>query len=242
MPRFRFSLALAVLVLASLMLTGPAGAGGPTSALLAVPGQGKTASLYYTDPEYDALAGLVGIDSEAGVGKVDKSGRRHDFAPGVTVTWLIHDVLPWRVDQIYLDGPGAPWIATQVSLDDGTPMDGPVVWHQPASPAELVTLLDRLGVGGASHEAGEPTGVEGGPALPAAADPAPSPDEPVSAAVSSHGGVWWALGGLAGCVLLTGLWVRRHRAATTTSHETGEEAVDASGTVREELTWPAPRG
>ena len=65
MHRVRASLSLAVLVAASLLLAAPAQAGGPTSALLSVPGQGKTASLYYTDPEYDALAGLVG-SSRAG--------------------------------------------------------------------------------------------------------------------------------------------------------------------------------
>lgn len=240
MPRFHVCLAVAVLVLASLMLTGPADAGGPTSALLSVPGQGKTASLYYTDPDYDALAGLVGIESEAGIGKVDESGRSHDNGPGVTVTWLIHDVMPWRVDHIYLEGTGAPWIATQVSLGGGTPMDGPVVWHQPASPAELVTLLDRLGVGKASRVAGDSSGVAGAP-LPAAVEPAPSPNGQDPGVVSSYAGAWWALGGLAVCVLLTGLWVRRHRAGTTTSREPGDENVDAPEPVGEELLWPAPR-
>ena len=44
MLRFRASLTVAVLVAASLMLSVPASAGGPTSALLSVPGEGKTAS------------------------------------------------------------------------------------------------------------------------------------------------------------------------------------------------------
>ncbi|HEY9378950.1 MAG TPA: hypothetical protein VIQ02_17885, partial [Jiangellaceae bacterium] len=115
MHRFRASLIVAFLVAASLMLSVPASAGGPTSALLSVPGEGKTASLYYTDPEYVALADLVGIDSETETGKVDRSGLGHDNGPGVTVTWLIHDVMPWRVDHIYLQGEGAPWITTQAS-------------------------------------------------------------------------------------------------------------------------------
>ena len=161
MHRFRASLTVAVLVAASLMLSVPASAGGPTSALLSVPGEGKTASLYYTDPEYVALADLVGIDSETGTGKVDQSGLGHDNGPGVTVTWLIHDVTPWRVDHIYLNGEGAPWIATQVSGESGMTWDSPVVWHQPASAAELVALLDKLGVGEASREAGDFSGVAG---------------------------------------------------------------------------------
>ena len=54
----------------------PAAAGGPTSALLSVPGEGKTASLYYTDPEYDALADLVGVTSAGGAGTGGPVGRR----------------------------------------------------------------------------------------------------------------------------------------------------------------------
>ena len=216
MHRFRASLTVAVLVAASLMLSVPASAGGPTSALLSVPGEGKTASLYYTDPEYVALADLVGIDSETGTGKVDQSGLGHDNGPGVTVTWLIHDVTPWRVDHIYLNGEGAPWIATQVSGESGMTWDSPVVWHQPASAAELVALLDKLGVGEASREAGDFSGVAGAP-LPAPAEPAPAPAEPAPAEASPFAGIWWGLGGLAGGVLLTMLWMRRSRADTDAS-------------------------
>ena len=133
MSRVRASLSLAVLVAASLLLAAPAQAGGPTSALLSVPGQGKTASVYYTDPEYDALACLVGVTS--GTGTVDSSGRSHAAGAGVTVTWLIHDVMPWRVDHIYLTGEGAPWIATQLSDESGGIWDSEVVWHQPTAPS-----------------------------------------------------------------------------------------------------------
>ena len=49
---------LAAVLLSALALSAsPAVAGGPTSALLSIPGAGSTASLYYTDPEYDELAG-----------------------------------------------------------------------------------------------------------------------------------------------------------------------------------------
>jgi hypothetical protein len=233
--RFRASLTVALLVAASLMLSVPASAGGPTSALLSVPGEGKTASLYYTDPEYVALADLVGIDSETGPGKVDQSGLGHDNGPGVTVTWLIHDVTPWRVDHIYLNGEGAPWIATQVSGESGMTWDSPVVWHQPASAAELVALLDKLGVGEASREAGDFSGVAGAP-LPAPAEPAPAPAEPAPAEASPIAGIWWGLGGLAGGVLLTMLWMRRSRADTEASPDSGNEHAETPGlVVAEEL-------
>ena len=75
MHRVRASLIVAVLVAASLLLAGPAQAGGPTSALLSVPGSGKTASLYYTDAEYDALADLVGVTSAPGPARsTDRAG------------------------------------------------------------------------------------------------------------------------------------------------------------------------
>ncbi len=235
MHRFRASLTVALLVAASLMLSRPASAGGPTSALLSVPGEGKTASLYYTDPEYDALADLVGIESETGTGKVDQSGLGHDNGPGVTVTWLIHDVTPWRVDHIYLEGKGAPWIATQVSGESGMNWDSPVVWHQPASAAELVALLDKLGVGEASRDAGDFSGVAGAP-LPAPAEPAPAPAEPAPAEASPFAGIWWGLGGLAGGVLLTVLWMRRSRADTDASPDPGNEHAETPGlVVAEEL-------
>jgi hypothetical protein len=231
--RFRVSLIVALLVAASLMLSGPASAGGPTSALLSVPGEGKTASLYYTDPEYVALADLVGIESETGTGKIGRSGLGHDNGPGVTVTWLIHDVSPWRVDHIYLEGEGAPWIATQVSGESEMTWDSPVVWHQPASAAELVALLDKLGVGEASREAGDFSGVAGAP-LPAPAEPAPAPAEPAEA--SPFAGIWWGLGGLAGGVLLIVLWMRRSRVDTDASPDPGSEHTETPGlVVAEEL-------
>lgn len=230
MHRFRASLTVALLLVVFLTSFGPAAAGGPTSALLSVPGEGKTASLYYTDPEYDALAGLVGINSETGTGEVDRSGRDHDNGPGVTVTWLIHDVSPWRVDHIYPEGDGAPWIATQVAGEGETIWDSPVVWHQPESGAELMVLLDKLGVGEAAREADDFSGVAGAP-VPAPAEPAA--DEPARAESSGVAGVWWALGGLLAGVLATLLGMRlRRRNAPDAGATTAIDPEDAdAGTV-----------
>jgi hypothetical protein len=241
--RFRASLIVALLVGASLMLSGPASAGGPTSALLSVPGEGATASLYYTDPEYDALANLVGTGTSTGTetGDIDKSGVGHENGPGVTVTWLIHDVTPWRVDRIYLEGKGAPWIATQVSMEEGTIWESPVVWHQPASPAELTALLDKLGVAEASRKAGDFNGVAGA-SLPDSAEPAPGTDDPEQTSASPFAGIWWGVAGLAAGVLLTVLWMRRSRADADPAREPGDVHTDAPGiVVAEELSWPAPR-
>ena len=95
---------LLLTVAISLALIAPASAGGPTSAILSVPGEGKTASVYYTDAAYTELARLVGAEGMEVPGKIDDTGQSHESGPGVTVTWLIHDVQPWRVDRIYLNG------------------------------------------------------------------------------------------------------------------------------------------
>ena len=204
-------------VLAILAPPGPASAGGPTSAMLSVPGEGRTASLYYSDDAYEQLARLVDV---GGAGAVDESGRSHEAGTGVTVTWLVHDVEPWRVDRIYLAGDDGPWIATQEMLTGtGSIWDAPVVWHQPADGKELTMLLDSLGVGqsgpasatGADGGADEPaSAVEPGPAVPASVEPASTAPAPTDdgSATSNRDRLLWGLGGLAGGVLLAACWTR----------------------------------
>ena len=244
MHRIRASLTVAVLLVVSIMWFEPAAAGGPTSALLSVPGEGKTTSLYYTDPEYDALAGLVGIESDTGTGQADQSGQvdrtgvDHANGPGVTVTWLIHDVTPWRVDHIYPEGDGAPWIATQLTGDSGPTWDSPVVWHQPESGAELMALLDELGLADAAREADGFSGVAGAAVAPPAE---PAADQPARAEPSGIAGTWWALGGLVVGVLATMLGTRLRR--RTASEPSASSAADPdhadAGVVAEALSWPA---
>lgn len=238
MQPFRASLTVALLVALSLTSYGPAAAGGPTSALLSVPGEGTTASLYYTDPEYDALAHLVGIDTASGMGEVDRSGRDHATGPGVTVTWLIHDVTPWRVDHIYPQTKGAPWIATQVASESGSIWDSPAVWHRPTSGAELVALLDTLGVGDAAREADGFSGVAGAPVPPPAAPPV---DQATPAEPSGTAGIWWALGGLVAGVLATLLVTRLRRTRAPGPAAEPAPADGATTGVAEELSWPAAR-
>ncbi len=142
MSRARSVLAvLAFVVLSQTAAAGPASAGGPTSVLLVVPGAGQTASLYTGSPEYEQLAGLVGAyDPATSEGKAGG----HETGVGVTLTWLIHDVQVWRVDRVYLDAAGGPWIATQATFGDGNIWDAPEVWHAPDKGKELAVLLDGL--------------------------------------------------------------------------------------------------
>ena len=124
---------------------------------------------------------------------------------------MIHDVTPWRVDRIYLAGPGAPWIATQILGEAGGPCCSPV-WHQPEAPVRLERLLDRLGVGEAARQAGEFEGVAGAPTPAAAAPPASAETEPETPAAATRessgltGGLAWGLIGAVTGVALSLLW------------------------------------
>jgi hypothetical protein len=205
------------------LVAAPAQAGGPTSAFLSIPGSGQTSSLYYTDPEYDELAGLVGVSEPTGTFGGKESGSGHANGPGVTITWLIHDVEPWRVDRVYLGGQGEVWISTQSTMD-GSIWEAPVLWHQPENGARLAALLGGLGLGEKSATDSSFEGVAGAPLdarEPTAAPPQTIRDEPAATA----GQAWltiagWTAGGLAAGVLLTLAWAHlRRRDPAETSDE-----------------------
>ena len=144
-----------------------------------------------------------------------ESGSGHESGPGITVTWLIHDVEPWRVDRIYLGGNDGPWISTQVSDFSGSLWDSPVLWHRPADGARLNALLDGLGLGtGASKDTGF-DGVAGAP-LPApdsdsaTSDPATvQPKAAVTSGQDWYVSASWAIGGLVAGALIALAWTRR---------------------------------
>ncbi len=205
----RAALTAALLSVAALT-AAPAAAGGPTSALLSIPGAGSTASLYYTDPEYDELANLVGITEPSGTFETELSGG-HESGPGITITWLIHDVQPWRVDRVYLGGKDGPWISTQIMDDTGSLWESPVRWHRPENGARLTNLLDGLGLGTAASKNTDFEGVAGATEQKTTAA-APPAAEPAAAAATEPGWlgrVGWALGGLVGGALLMLAWTRR---------------------------------
>jgi len=237
---FRASLTVGLLMLLSLTFVGPAAAGGPTSVLLSVPGEGRTASLYYTDAEYDQLARLVGIGTDTGTWTVDRSGQDHASGPGITVTWMVHDVLPWRVDRIYPNGKGAPWIATQLGEGE-TVLQTTPTWHQARDGAELMALLDTLRVADAARQADDFDGVAGAPV------PEPGQTQPnVTASADADdadgiAGVWWALGGLLAGVLATLLGSRLRRTGRPDAPETSRESSPEAAGAAEELSGPGVR-
>ncbi len=266
MRRRRAVLVVLALSVLSAAFAAPALAGGPTSVLLADPGSGTTASLYHDDPDYSALAGLVGAAHGSGVaGTIDRSGATHQIGAGITLTWLAPDVTVWRLDRVHLSANGGPWISTQVmSGESGSIWDRPVVWHRPADGKALAALLERLGVGtGAGTGVGTGTGsggVEGseifGEAQPAPVAQGSAADTAAGSSTSSAAWVWGLTGVLLGIALALGAprmlsTIRRARSAgqrTTTAqgsalpHAGSPEKTDLpdddlAWTARDELSW-----
>ncbi|MEV0176705.1 hypothetical protein AB0I00_37045 [Streptomyces sp. NPDC050803] len=117
----------------------PASAGGPTSALLVSPESGRTTGLYYSDREYGQLDSLL----QAGtLGKPPEDARAERQ---ISVTWLIHDTSPWRIDRIYpvTDGTDV-WVHQTMNITEPTKGS----WYrvpQPDRLRALLTDLDMLG-------------------------------------------------------------------------------------------------
>jgi len=195
----------ALAVALSLMLWGApsASAGGPTSVLVVSPESGETASLYYSDEEYGELERLLG---PPGVGTRDKPPAANLLAARqINVTWLAHDVSPWRLDQVFpLADADAVWIHTA----DNVPESVNGRWHRTKNPAQLRALFRDLGVMGKTsgeghaifpapgQEAGGDTGAADAEAAGASASTGP-------AATADDGTQWWwALPGLAAGAVL----------------------------------------
>lgn len=124
-------------------------AGGPTSVLITSPESAESASLYFSDAEYEALSKqLDGQDMGALPEGQEKRPAAVDSAVGsrqINVTWMIHDVQPWRLDQVYPSADlSTVWIHT--STDIQGIQTG--VWHKAKQPAALRALLKRIGVMG----------------------------------------------------------------------------------------------
>lgn len=197
-------------------------AGGPTSVLVVSPESGHSAALHVSDKQYGELRRCLGEPGEGSreqpPGLAMSEGSRQ-----INVTWMVHDVLPWRVDRAYPVAPGskaggkagAVWIHTTT---DVTSMAG--TWHRAKDPARLTALFEKLGVMGAPSDDGSRAVAPGaGGAGPDVADPAP-PSASTPGAGSGQaatgradgtrgdGGTdwWWAIpgaaAGAAGALLL----------------------------------------
>ncbi|MFD3498518.1 hypothetical protein ACFWWT_34380 [Streptomyces sp. NPDC058676] len=135
----------ALAVALALMLWGAssASAGGPTSVLVVSPQSTETAALYYSDEEYGELEQLLGTP---GTGVRDKPPEADLMAARqINVTWMAHDVSPWRLDRVFpLTDADEVWIHTAANLPET--VNGH--WHRARHPGQLRALLKDLGVMG----------------------------------------------------------------------------------------------
>lgn len=198
-------------VAAMLMLLAPltAAAGGPTSVLLVSPSRQATASLYTTDEAYERLMRLVGENPTADPAAPDLEGGPGSNA--INVTWLVHDVSIWRVDRIFTDAQGGPWISTILIQDGKAGFDlGAGVLHRASDPKELIALLSALRLLGSA-----PVEAFAGPKAAPADVPASQPAAAVTTPRAPGDGSWlWLVIGVAGgATLMVGLrpLVRRLR-------------------------------
>ncbi|MER5212262.1 hypothetical protein ABT063_17180 [Streptomyces sp. NPDC002838] len=192
-------LAGALTVTLALMVWGAssASAGGPTSVLLVSPQSTETASLYYSDKEYGELERLLG---QPGTGTRDKPPEAPlTAARQINVTWMVHDVSPWRLDRVFpLTDADDVWIHTAANLTET--VNGH--WHRAQQPDRLRALLKKVGVMGKASNEGAVSGIY--PAPWETGDTATDPPDTTTATVQTGTPAadddmewWWALPGAA---------------------------------------------
>ena len=242
MRRRRAALAVLTTVLSCLLATGFAGsasAGGLTTIVLVVPGESRTASVSMGTSDYDELSRLVGAEQPArgsttqppGVDPSGPAGPGDPDGPTVTLSWLSHDVMVWRLDRVYLNADGGPWISTQTYTSEADDWSEPPIWRNvSANGKELALILDRLGVGNA-----EPTHS----AAPAVAAPpaagSSSTEQAIQRAAESSGPggwLWVPVGVLLGVLLGVGLTLTAIRWQNAPGPQSG--ADDRIGTTMDE--------
>lgn len=143
----RIALLLVAVLAAGLIAITPAQAGGPTSVVLSAPNIPKVVAVGYHDKAYNELQALV---TQASV----PTDEDHSNGRVIRATWLIHDMTVWRLDLIYPDAPGGPWIARSEHRTANGQLSEKQVWHHATNSAALSKLLSSLGLMGESR--GEP--------------------------------------------------------------------------------------
>jgi hypothetical protein len=216
---------------------GPAAAGGPTSVLLVAPDTGQTAALHVNHSSYPVLSKLVDVSPAS---LVDRGGsaERHASGPVIRMTWLIHDVQVWRIDEVYVAAAGGPWIATRQSWE-GDPLGIEPTWHRSPEPDRLTQLLRQLKVldSNAPVETVEPAPVPSGMDPPAQADGPPTAVESLDP-VALSGWRWILPGLLAGAALtylavrLSPSWQRRDRGPRWELIDESEDPAELSTSTR----------
>lgn len=154
--------ALATLGLAAAAAIGvpaPAVAGGPTSVYITSPGDGRATGIYHTSPDYAELERLTSgtpVEDPPAMGAASKT---------YNLTWMIHDVSPWRIDYLVLDAPGGPFVGTTMLLDEADRGRDPR-WYRVTEGKALAELLDRAFAGAAKAPAQSSIGLAPADATP----------------------------------------------------------------------------
>ncbi|MEI5006662.1 hypothetical protein RB196_04325 [Streptomyces sp. PmtA] len=210
---------------AGLFLAPGAAAGGPTSVLIVSPESGAATGLYASSADYGRLSALLDARARAAGAADPPPGL--DAVTGmrrINVTWLLHDVTPWRLDRVHASDDGrTAWIHTAKGLPES--YDG--VWHRAAAPAELTALLRKLGVMGEKGGGARAVAVPPGPPRDGDGTTAAAP-QGVEARPGGPGGWWWAAPGVAVGVVLGALlrpvaarWARRVGRGRSGARDTG---------------------
>lgn len=199
---------------ALVLLSAPqAVAGGPTSVLLVAPESTRSASLYYNDEKYDQLerwlepAGSGTTQSETPPGLNIGDGSRQ-----INITWMVHDVRPWRIDRVYPPLPAKKGADVWVHRSTDTKsLNGD--WYRAKDPERLASLFKKLGLMGKASDQGT-SGVppETGEYPPPAASEESADEQAGTAAGGGPGSAgtdwWWAIPG-AGAGAVAALLLRR---------------------------------
>ncbi|MCT9076312.1 hypothetical protein [Streptomyces fulvoviolaceus] len=196
------ALAGALAVTFALMIWGAssASAGGPTSVLVVSPQSTETAALYCTDKEYGELERLLGAP---GTGTRDKPPEANlAAARQINVTWMVHDVSPWRLDRVFpLADADDVWIHTA----ENVPASVNGEWHRARNPGQLRALLKDLGLMGETSGEGHaifPTPWQESGNDSATAEPETAAATSPTPAADDEADWWWALPGLAAGAVL----------------------------------------
>ena len=186
-----------------------AAAGGPTSVLVTSPESGQATALYYSDERYGKLQQLLGPEGKGTRDKPPEADLAH--ARQINVTWLAHDISPWRIDRVFPveSRPQAVWIHTAADVSENTNLNG--YWHRAEQPVQLRALLKKLGVTGTGTGDGY-SGIFPAPWQSAEPDPATAaPDADAETTTTVRVVVpgkgddtdwWWVIPGAAGGAVL----------------------------------------
>lgn len=167
-------LATVLLALSAVVgLPGASHAGGPTSVLITQPGA-SAGALYYDDAAYDALLTLLPSEETRGTSEPPGAGGA-DY----NLTWMVHDVMPWRFDRVHVARDGTAWVST--TFTEGA-VGG---WEPSKGGAELAGIL--------AGAVGDPTAPEVVSIAPEVTTPTPAtPTSPSQAEASAS---WVSLSG-----------------------------------------------